>query len=168
MPKRDFYSAPGKRAIGLGEQLPLVITVKSKGPQEGLLFSHYLFCHELSNTDHLVSVAGIRDQITILSHNIEYGKIIRGEGPEPARWLFPVTMILVFIPFLTVSQGGCPCVGEFRSNYKIRGINAVWVNRHLLLLYKIRRGSPLNALEVKIGLVVDPPRLFNDKRAVLA
>ena len=108
----SIQSAPWKRAIGFGEQFPLVITVKSKGSQKGLFLSHDLFCHELADTDHLISMTGIGNHVAVLPHDVKNGEIIRTKGPEAARRLLFVTIVFVFIPFLAVGQGGCPGMGK--------------------------------------------------------
>jgi hypothetical protein len=65
-----------------------LVPVEPERIQECLLISKDLFGHKFAYSDHLVPVIGIEDHVTVLLHDIENGKIIRGEATQaPGRFV---------------------------------------------------------------------------------
>ena len=126
-----------------------------------------LLGHELAQTDHLVAVAGVGDQVAVLFHQIKNGKVVRAEGTQTAGRLFLVVSVFVLIPLLAMGKGGCPHVSEIRPGDELRGIDAVGVHLHLVLFHRMRHGTPLNAPEVEIRFVIDTPHLVGNQGSVL-
>ena len=72
---------PRERAIGLGEQFSLFISIKAEGLEQTLLFSHDLPGHELAYAYHLIPMTGISNQIAVLPKDVEDGEIVGCKGP---------------------------------------------------------------------------------------
>jgi hypothetical protein len=74
--------APWKGTTGLREQFSLLISIKTKRIEQGLLLSHDLLGHELADPDHLIAVTGVGNKIAVLLHHVEDGETIRAERSQ--------------------------------------------------------------------------------------
>src|SRR5258708_9349825 len=87
-------SAPGERRVARGMQFAAAVPGEPERRQEPLFLAEQFLRYERPDTDHLVSVIGVGDDIRVLAENIEYREAVRGEGADPARRLVPVKLAL--------------------------------------------------------------------------
>ena len=110
-------------------------------------------------------MVGVRDDVSVLAEHIEDGEAVRGERADPAGRLMPVRRTLALEPPVAVSQRGRPHADEARRHRIVRALRSIRVHGHLTsgTVDDIWRRSTLDAPEVEVGLVVNPPRPVRDQ-----
>jgi hypothetical protein len=80
--REEIGLTPWKWAVRNRMQFSFFITIKSERPKQTLLLPKDFLGHELSDTNHLITVVGIENHITVLLHRVEYRKIVRRKTPK--------------------------------------------------------------------------------------
>src|SRR5207244_2249054 len=76
-------SAPRERTVRDGMQFPLYITRESKGLEDSAAPSPDLSGDQLDNSDHLVAMVGVGDDITVFTEDVEYRETVGRKRANP-------------------------------------------------------------------------------------
>src|SRR6187455_3032436 len=166
---RSPKSTPREWAVGGRVQLALSEPRKAERLKQRALLARQLLRHQLTDTNHLISVIGVGNHIDVLAERIEHRKIIRREAAEPAGvFVPPVKRHLALETLLTMRERRAPHLDEVVADHELGRLWAIRIDRHLvgILVDFVGRGAALHAAEAEVGLVIDAPQLVGDELAV--
>src|ERR1700730_7391372 len=113
-------SAPRERRAAGGVQLARLVAGEAERRQEALLLAEQMRLDKGADADHLVSVVGVGDDVSVLAECVEYREAARGEGADPAGRLVPVKLSLAPQPLVAVSERRGPHPDEVPGHPVLR------------------------------------------------
>src|SRR5262249_38349382 len=158
-------SAPGERRVADRMQLAGLIPAEPERCEQRLLLAEQFLGNQRADANHLVTVVGVGDDVSVLVKHVEDGEAVRGERADPAGRLGPVRLTPPLEALVAVSQRGRPHTDEPLTYRVVGALRAVRVHSNLIggTVYKVRRGAALNPAEVEVRFVVDPPHPVRDE-----
>src|SRR5207245_6339361 len=101
-------SAPGKGRVAHGVQLAGGVPAELEWLQQVLPFPHHLFRDQGSNSNHLVAMVGVGDDVCVPSEPVEDRKVVRSEGSDSAGGRLALQSALALESLLAVGPCWCP------------------------------------------------------------
>ncbi len=114
-------------------------------------------------------MVGVGDDEAVLSHRVENRKAIGSEGADATRGFFFELGNRARESGLAMGQRGYPQIGKLGSDDELGRRWTIRIDGDIIRRFvdDERRGTPLNATKVKIGLVIDTPHLVGNEPSIL-